>query len=127
MFLMKKILNYIMLLLITLVFSSMSFGKNYRNKNVIVRETKVLTLKKNYKGNILYILKKGRYKIRILPNTVDYVEPYIVGDSTEINPDDIEEESNIYEVDTNKQIEIFRQEYKVNKSTKIKIEIEKIE
>jgi hypothetical protein len=92
-----------------------------------VRETKVLTLKKNYKGNILYILKKGRYKIRILPNTVDYVEPYIVGDSTEINPDDIEEESNIYEVDTNKQIEIFRQEYKVNKSTKIKIEIEKIE
>ena len=127
---MKKILNYIMLLLITLVFSSVSFGKNYRNKNVIVRETKVLTLKKNYKGNILYILKKGRYKIRILPNTVDYVEPYIVGDSTEINPDDIEEESNIYEiyeVDTNKQIEIFRQEYKVNKSTKIKIEIEKIE
>ena len=95
---MKKILNYIMLLLITLVFSSVSFGKNYRNKNVIVRETKVLTLKKNYKGNILYILKKGRYKIRILPNTVDYVEPYIVGDSTEINPDDIEEESNIYEV-----------------------------
>jgi hypothetical protein len=92
-----------------------------------VRETKVLTLKKNYKGNILYILKKGRYKIRILPNTVDYVEPYIVGDSTEINSDDIEEESNIYEVDTNKQIEIFRQEYKVNKSTKIKIEIEKIE
>ena len=127
---MKKILNYIMLLLITLVFSSVSFGKNYRNKNVIVRETKVLTLKKNYKGNILYILKKGRYKIRILPNTVDYVEPYIVGDSTEINPDDIEEESNIYEiyeVDTNKQIEIFRQEYKVNKSTKINIEIEKIE
>ena len=116
-----------MLLLITLVFSSLSFGKNYRNKNVIVRETKVLTLKKNYKGNILYILKKGRYKIRILPNTVDYVEPYIVGDSTEINSDDIEEESNIYEVDTNKQIEIFRQEYKVNKSTKIKIEIEKIE
>lgn len=116
-----------MLLLVTLVFSSVSFGKNYRNKNVIVRETKVLTLKKNYKGNILYILKKGRYKIRILPNTVDYVEPYIVGDSTEINPDDIEEESNIYEVDTNKQIEIFRQEYKVNKSTKIKIEIEKIE
>ena len=116
-----------MLLLVTLVFSSVSFGKNYRNKNVIVRETKVLTLKKNYKGNILYILKKGRYKIRILPNTVDYVEPYIVGDSTEINPDDIEEESNIYEVDTNKQIEIFRQKYKVNKSTKIKIEIEKIE
>ena len=116
-----------MLLLVTLVFSSVSFGKNYRNKNVIVRETKVLTLKKNYKGNILYILKKGRYKIRILPNTVDYVEPYIVGDSTEINPDDIEEESNIYEVDTNKQIEIFRQKYKVNKRTKIKIEIEKIE
>lgn len=127
---MRKILNYIMLLLITLVFNSVSFGKNYRNKNIIVRETKVLTLKKNYKGNILYILKKGRYKIRILPNTVDYVEPYIVGDSTEINPDDIEEESNIYEiyeVDTNKQIEIFRQEYKAIRKQKVKIEIEKIE
>ena len=122
---MKKVLNYIILAFVMLVLSNVSFSKNYRNKNVIVRETKVLTLKKNYKGNILYILKKGRYRIRILPNT-DYIDTYIIGDSTEINPD-IEEESNIYELDTKREIEVFKQEYKVNKSTKIKIEIEKIE
>lgn len=124
---MRKFLNYIMLLFVTLVFSSVSFGKNYRNKNIPIKETKIITLKKNTKGHILYVLKKGRYKIRILPNTVDYVEPYIVGDSTEINPDDIEEESNIYEVDTNREIEVFKQEYKAIRKHKVKIEIEKIE
>lgn len=123
---MRKILNYIMILLVTLVFSSVSFGKNYRNKNIPIKETKIITLKKNTKGHILYILKKGRYKIRMLPNTVDYVDPYIVGDSTEINPD-IEEEINIYELDTNKEIEVFKQEYKVLRKQKVKIEIEKIE
>ena len=124
---MRKILNYIMLLLVTLVFSSVSFGKNYRNKNIPIKETKIITLKKNTKGHILYVLKKGRYRIRILPNTVDYVEPYIVGDSTEINPDDIEEDSNIYELDTNREIEVFKQEYKAIRKHKVKIEIEKIE
>ena len=109
-----------------LVLSNISFSKNYRNKNIIVRETKVLTLKKNYKGTIMYILKKGRYRIRILPNTVDFIDAYIVGNSTEINPD-IEGQLSVYEVDTNKPIEIFRQEYKVNKSTKIQIQIEKID
>ena len=123
---MRKILNYIMILLVTLVFSSVSFGKNYRNKNIPIKETNIITLKKNTKGHILYILKKGRYKIRMLPNTVDYVDPYIVGDSTEINPD-IEEEINIYELDTNKEIEVFKQEYKVLRKQKVKIEIEKIE
>lgn len=123
---MRKILNYIMILLVTLVFSSVSFGKNYRNKNIPIKETKIITLKKNTKGHILYILKKGRYKIRMLPNTVDYVDPYIVGDSTEINPD-IEEEINMYELDTNREIEVFKQEYKVNKTSKLKIEIQKIE
>ena len=123
---MKKVLNYIMLVLVMLVLSNISFSKNYRNKNIIVRETKVLTLKKNYKGNIMYILKKGRYRIRILPNTVDFIDAYIVGNSTEINPD-IEGQLSVYEVDTNKPIEIFRQEYKVNKSTKIQIQIEKID
>ena len=116
-----------MLLLVTLVFSSVSFGKNYRNKNIPIKETKIITLKKNTKGHILYVLKKGRYRIRILPNTVDYVEPYIVGDSTEINPDDIEEDSNIYELDTNREIEVFKQEYKAIRKHKVKIEIEKIE
>lgn len=124
--LVKKVLNYIIFILVMLVLSNISFSKNYRNKNIIVRETKVLTLKKNYKGNIMYILKKGRYRIRILPNTVDFIDAYIVGNSTEINPD-IEGQLSVYEVDTNKPIEIFRQEYKVNKSTKIQIQIEKIE
>lgn len=124
---MRKFLNYIMFLLVTLVFTSLSFGKNYRNKNIPIKETKIIRLKKNTKGHILYILKKGRYRIRILPNTVDYVEPYIVGDSTEINPDDIEEESNIYELDTNREIEVFKQEYKAIRKHKVKIEIEKIE
>ena len=123
---MRKVLNYIIFILVMLVLSNISFSKNYRNKNIIVRETKVLTLKKNYKGNIMYILKKGRYRIRILPNTVDFIDAYIVGNSTEINPD-IEGQLSVYEVDTNKPIEIFRQEYKVNKSTKIQIKIEKIE
>ena len=123
---MRKVLNYIIFILVMLVLSNISFSKNYRNKNIIVRETKVLTLKKNYKGNIMYILKKGRYRIRILPNTVDFIDVYIVGNSTEINPD-IEGQLSVYEVDTNKPIEIFRQEYKVNKSTKIQIQIEKIE
>ena len=123
---MRKVLNYIIFILVMLVLSNISFSKNYRNKNIIVRETKVLTLKKNYKGNIMYILRKGRYRIRILPNTVDFIDAYIVGNSTEINPD-IEGQLSVYEVDTNKPIEIFRQEYKVNKSTKIQIQIEKIE
>lgn len=123
---MRKVLNYIIFILVMLVLSNISFSKNYRNKNIIVRETKVLTLKKNYKGNIMYILKKGRYRIRILPNTVDFIDAYIVGNSTEINPD-IEGQLSVYEVDTNKPIEIFRQEYKVNKSTKIQIQIEKID
>ena len=123
---MRKVLNYIIFILVMLVLSNISFSKNYRNKNIIVRETKVLTLKKNYKGNIMYILKKGRYRIRILPNTVEFIDAYIVGNSTEINPD-IEGQLSVYEVDTNKPIEIFRQEYKVNKSTKIQIQIEKIE
>lgn len=123
---MRKVLNYIIFILVMLVLSNISFSKNYRNKNIIVRETKVLTLKKNYKGNIMYILKKGKYRIRILPNTVDFIDAYIVGNSTEINPD-IEGQLSVYEVDTNKPIEIFRQEYKVNKSTKIQIQIEKIE
>ena len=123
---MKKNLNYIILVLIILVFSSLSFGKNYRNKNVVIKESKTINLKRNNKGHILYLLKKGRYKITLTPNTVDYVESYIMGEAQEINPS-VEENRYVYEVDTNKPIEIFRQEYKVNKSTKIQIQIEKIE
>lgn len=124
---MKKMIKFLVLVVIIVLMPVIGFGETkYRNKNLLVRETKVLTLKKNTKGNILYVLKRGRYRIRILPNTVDFIDTYIVGNSTEINPE-IEEESNIYQLDTNKEIEIFKQEYKVNRKHKVKIEIEKIE
>lgn len=123
---MKKNLNYIILVLIILVFSSLSFGKNYRNKNVVIKESKTINLKRNNKGHILYLLKKGRYKITLTPNTVDYVESYIMGEAQEVNPS-VEENGYVYEIDTNKNIEIFKQEYQVNKNFKLKIEIQKIE
>ncbi len=124
---MKKMINFLVLVLIIVLMPVIGFGETkYRNKNLLVRETKVLTLKKNTKGNILYVLKRGRYRIRIRPNTVDFIDTYIVGNSTEINPE-IEEDANIYEVDTNKEIEIFKQEYKVIRKHKVKIEIEKLE
>ena len=123
---MRKVLNYIIFILVILVFSTVSFGKNYRNKNIIIKETKIITLKKYNKGYLMYILKKGRYKITLTPNTVDYVDSYIMGEAQEINPL-VEENRYVYEIDTNKTLEIFRQEYKIRKSSKIKIEIEKIE
>lgn len=123
---MKKNLNYIILVLIILVFSSLSFGKNYRNKNVVIKESKTINLKRNNKGHILYLLKKGRYKITLTPNTVDYVDSYIMGEAQEVNPS-AEENRYVYELDTNKNIEIFKQEYQVNKNFKLKIEIQKIE
>lgn len=123
---MRKVLNYIIFILVILVFSTVSFGKNYRNKNIIIKETKIITLKNYNKGYLMYILKKGRYKITLTPNTVDYVDSYIMGEAQEINPL-VEENRYVYEIDTNKTLEIFRQEYKIRKSIKIKIEIEKIE
>ncbi len=124
---MKKMIKFLVLVVIIVLMPVIGFGETkYRNKNLLVRETKVLTLKKNTKGNILYVLKRGRYRIRILPNTVDFIDTYIVGNSTEINPE-IEEDANIYEVDTNKEIEVFKQEYKVIRKHKVKIEIEKLE
>ena len=123
---MRKVLNYIIFILVILVFSTVSFGKNYRNKNIIIKETKIITFKNYNKGYLMYILKKGRYKITLTPNTVDYVDSYIMGEAQEINPL-VEENRYVYEIDTNKTLEIFRQEYKIRKSSKIKIEIEKIE
>ena len=119
---MRRILKVMLILIVSVMLSNVIYSKDksYRNRNYIVKETKTITLKKSSKGYLLYVLKKGRYKIRILLDT------YIVGNSTEINPE-IEEESNIYQLDTNKEIEIFKQEYKVNRKHKVKIEIEKIE
>ncbi len=125
---MRRILKVMLILIVSVMLSNVIYSKDksYRNRNYIVKETKTITLKKNSKGYLLYVLKKGRYKIRIFPNTVDFIDTYIVGNSTEINPE-IEEESNIYQLDTNKEIEIFKQEYKVNRKHKIQIQIEKIE
>lgn len=94
-------------------------------KNYVIKESKIITLNKNQKGTIVYQLKKGRYKIRISPN-VEYVDQYIVGKSAEFNPT-IDGETFQYEIDTNRKIERFKQEYNSKKNLNLKIEIEKIE
>lgn len=109
-----------------LTLSSISLAKDYRNKNIIIKGTKIITLKKNHKGSILYVLKKGRYRIKLSPNNIDYIDSYIVGQAEEFNPS-IEKNSFEYEVDTNKMFEVFRQEYKANSRQKVKIKIEKLE
>lgn len=125
---MRRILKVMLILILSVMLSNVIYSKDksYRNKNIIVRETKTITLKKNSKGYLLYVLKKGRYKITLTPNTVDYVDSYIMGEAQEVNPS-VEENIYVYEIDTNKNIEVFRQEYKIRKSSKIKIQIEKIE
>lgn len=123
---MKKILKYITLMIIIIFFSNITLAKQYRNKNLLVRETKVLPLKKNTKGKIMYFLPKGRYKVMVSPNDTNYLDSYIMGESEEFNPEMIGN-SFTYEIDTKKSIEAFHQEYKVNKSTKIQIKIEKLE
>ena len=124
---MKKMINFLVLVVIIVLMPVIGFGETkYRNKNVVIKETKTITMKKNSKGYLLYVLKKGRYKVTIKPNTVDYVDTYIVGESEEFNPI-IDGEKLEYEIDTNKIVEVFRQEYKIKKASKIKIQIEKIE
>lgn len=49
-----------------------------------------------------------------------------MGEAQEINPS-VEENRYVYEIDTNKNLDIFKQEYQVNKNSKLKIEIQKIE
>ena len=123
---MKRIFNYIMLVLIILTLSSISLAKEYRNKSYLIKKTKIIKLKKNRKGNILYLLKKGRYRIIVDPGTVNIVDQYIYGEAEEFNPL-FENEKLIYEIDTDKAVEVFKQEYKTDKTFKIKIKIEKLE
>lgn len=123
---MKKIMKLLVIMILMVIITGNNFAKTkYRNKNYIIKETKIITLKKNTKGHILYVLKKGRYKITLTPNTVDYVDTYIVGESEEFNPT-VDGDKLEYEIDTNK-VEVFKQEYKTNKTYKLKIQIEKIE
>lgn len=123
---MKRIFNYIMLVLMILTLSSISLAKEYRNKNYLIKKTKTVKFKKNRKGYILYLLKKGRYRIIVDPGTVNTVDQYIYGEAEEFNPLFGNEEL-VYEIDTDKTVEVFKQEYKTNKTSKIKIQIEKIE
>ena len=95
-------------------------------KDYLIKGNKIIILNKNQKGHIVYKLKKGRYNIRISPN-VDYIDSYIVGENAEFNPT-VDGDALVYEIDTNKKVENFKQEYKkTDKTCKLKIEIEKIE
>ena len=94
-------------------------------KNYLIKESKILYFKKSQRGKIIYQLKKGRYKIRISPNG-DHIDSYIVGEAAEFNPT-IDGDALVYEIDTKREKERFKQDYKANKNTKLKIELEKIE
>ena len=92
----------------------------------VVKESKIITLNKNEKGHIVYKLKKGRYRIIVDPGTANNVDQYIYGEAEEFNPL-IENEKLVYEIDTDKAVEVFKQEYKTDKISKVKIKIEKLE
>lgn len=124
---MKKIIRSLVVLIIMVLISVTSFGKTkYRNKNIIIKETKRITLKNYNKGYLMYVLKKGRYRIKLFAKNIDYIDTYIVGQAEEFNPS-IQSQTLSYEVDTDKTIEVFKQEYKVNKNVNLKIYIEKLE
>lgn len=94
-------------------------------KDYLIKKTTILSLNKNKSGKIIYQLKKGRYKIRISPNG-DHIDSYIVGEAAEFNPI-IDGDALVYEIDTKREKERFKQDYKANKNAKLKIELEKIE
>lgn len=123
---MKKLIKLFIGMLIFLLVGVLSFTQNYRNDNFIVKKTKIVKLKKNRNGYILYLLKKGRYRIIVDPGTVNTVDQYIYGEAEEFNPL-FENEKLIYEIDTDKAVEVFKQEYKTDKTSKVKIKIEKLE
>ena len=57
---MKKIMKFLVVMILMVIITGNNFAKTkYRNKNYIIKETKIITLKKNTKGHILYVLKKG--------------------------------------------------------------------
>lgn len=123
---MKKLIKLFIGMLIFLLVGIPNFTQNYRNDNLIVKKNKVVKLKKNSKGYILYLLKKGRYRIIVDTGTVNTVDQYIYDEAEEFNPL-FENEKLIYEIDTDKVVEVFKQEYKTDKTSKVKIEIEKLE
>lgn len=123
---MKKLIRLFIGMLIFLLVGVLSFTQNYRNDNFIVKKTKIVKLKKNRKGYILYPLRKGRYRITVDNGITSAIDQYIYCEAEEFNPL-FENEKLIYEIDTDKAVEVFKQEYKTDKTSKVKIEIEKLE
>lgn len=123
---MKKLIRLFIGMLIFLLVGVLSFTQNYRNDNFIVKKTKIVKLKKNRKGYILYSLRKGRYRITVDNGITSVIDQYIYGEAEEFNLL-FENEKLIYEIDTDKAVEVFKQEYKTDKTSKVKIKIEKLE
>lgn len=123
---MKKLIRLFIGMLIFLLVGVLSFTQNYRNDNFIVKKTKIVKLKKNRKGYILYSLRKGRYRITVDNGITSAIDQYIYGEAEEFNLL-FENEKLIYEIDTDKAVEVFKQEYKTDKTSKVKIKIEKLE
>ena len=123
---MKKLIRLFIGMLIFLLVGVLSFTQNYRNDNFIVKKTKIVKLKKKRKGYILYSLRKGRYRITVDNGITSAIDQYIYGEAEEFNPL-FENEKLIYEIDTDKAVEVFKQEYKTDKTSKVKIKIEKLE
>ena len=123
---MKKLIRLFIGMLIFLLVGVLSFTQNYRNDNFIVKKTKIVKLKKNRKGYILYPLRKGRYRITVDNRITSTIDQYIYGQAEELYSM-FENEKLIYEIDTDKAVEVFKQEYKTDKTFKVKIKIEKLE
>ena len=112
--------------ILMMLFSVIWIPNLINKKDYLIKESKIITLNKNQKGHIVYKLKKGRYRIIVDPGTANTVDQYIYGESEEFNPF-IENEKLVYEIDTDKAVEVFKQEYKTDKISKVKIKIEKLE
>ena len=49
-------MKFLVVMILMVIITGNNFAKTkYRNKNYIIKETKIITLKKNTKGHILYV------------------------------------------------------------------------
>lgn len=112
--------------ILMMLFSVIWIPNLINKKDYVIKESKIITLNKNEKGHIVYKLKKGRYRVIVDPGTANNVDQYIYGEAEEFLPL-IENEKLVYEIDTDKAVEVFKQEYKTDKISKVKIKIEKLE
>ena len=112
--------------ILMMLFSVIWIPNLINKKDYVIKESKIITLNKNEKGHIVYKLKKGRYRVIVDPGTANNVDQYIYGEAEEFLPL-IENEKLVYEIDTDKAVEVFKQEYKTDKISKVKIKIQKLE